>query len=118
MRVVLRQEQPSVDLCSINGFHSVIDSNPDLMLLVTKPDCGEKCDVLRTVVDQIADSKGLPVMEVEFSKKMEGECPSLDREVRAEVGSVIVYRGGKEKGRRKGSGFAEHDREVVERLLS
>ena len=57
-------------------------------------------------------------MEVEFSKKMEGECTSLDREVRAEVGSVIVYRGGKEKGRRKGSGFAEHDREVVERLLS
>lgn len=118
MRVVARQEPPSVDLCSLNGFNSIIDSNPDLMLLITSPECGEKCDTLRQVVDQLSDAKGLPVMEVEFTKKMEGECPSMDREVHAEVGQVIVYKGGREAGRRKGSGFAEQDMKIVEGLLA
>ena len=111
--------QDEFDLCDVGSFKKILAANPDMIFLVTKQGCG-LCPTIREAADQVGDSRQLPVLELEIKSNGDGPCELLDKELKTgtAVGMAVVFKGGKEVGRRKTTGFVEHDKKGLEKLLS
>ncbi len=118
MRVLAYQQQEP-DFCNPEDFKSVLEENPDMILLVTKENC-PLCPAIRDAATQVADKKQIALLEMEFDKNAGQRCPTLDDflKVGNNVAMAVVFRNGKEKGRRRSSGFLNHEIEELEKLLS
>jgi len=133
MRVLLQDERPlfylqkneepedldlDLDLCDPAAFKMLLSANPDLILLVTKEGC-PLCPAIKEAAEKVAEEKEIPVVEMQFDREAGGKCPTLDDELKVgpDVGLALVFKDGKEKGRRRSSGFLNHEIEQLRKLL-
>src|SRR5579875_204412 len=97
MRVLAYQQQEP-DFCNPEDFKSVLEENPDMILLVTKENC-PLCPAIRDAATQVADKKQIALLEMEFDKNAGQRCPTLDDflKVGNNVAMAVVFRNGKKK---------------------
>jgi len=106
------------DVCAREGFQKLLEENPDLILLVTKKGCG-LCLSLREAAEKVSEEKRVALAEMEFKPDAAGACEVLDEDLKlgSDVGVAVVFKGKKEVGRVKATGFLEYDLKHIKELL-
>jgi len=114
----MSESEEGFDVCARNGFQKLLEENPDLILLVTKKGCG-LCPTLREAAYKLSEEKGVALAEMEFKPDASGACEVLDEDLKlgSDVGVAVVFKGKKEVGRVKSTGFKEYDEKHVKELL-
>ena len=110
----MSENTPPETQCDINSVRKILDENPKLAMIYTRPGCGFCPDYLKTVKEGLKDKKDITLVEIEVGKD-EYECElTADAFDVKRIPTLLYFKDGKLQKTLRPSGDVNKDRITID----